>query len=60
MEMITGENVPKRKWAFSIVKEVTLSRDGFVPRCVIRRGSTEIVLPIVKLCLLEASPSIME
>ena len=53
--MIIDENVPRGKWPLAIVKNINASRDGYVRSCVLRRGKTDIVRPITKLCLLEAS-----
>ena len=53
--LVTNNNIPRGKWPLAIVKEVNVSRDGYVRSCKVRYGDSELVRPITCLCLLEAS-----
>ena len=53
--LIADENVPRGQWPMGRVTSVNVGRDDKVRSCTVLRGKSELVRPIVKLCLLEGS-----
>ncbi|XP_060577620.1 uncharacterized protein LOC132734785 [Ruditapes philippinarum] len=53
--LVADENMPRGQWPLGKVMKVIKSRDGHVRSCVVRARGSELVKPVTKLCLLEAS-----
>ena len=51
--LIAEPNLPRNQWSVGRVRDVNLSWDGRVRSCRVNTATTELVRPIVKLCLLE-------
>ena len=53
--LILDELTPRYLWPLGLVKEVSLGRDGLVRSVKVKTHATELVRPITKVVLLEAS-----
>ena len=53
--LILDELTPRYLWPLGLVKEVNLGRDGLVRSVKVKTHATELVRPITKVVLLEAS-----